>query len=196
MADLSAADVLALTGRDDRDGWGDGFVGWIILLFIFLLAISGNGFFGNGAGSATQASLTTAELYSALGSQDIKNDIRDGFRSVESGICGVDKEILNNRFQTQLGFQSLGQQMQQCCCDLRTTIIEQNQATRDLIHQNYVEGLRTALSDAKAEISNRSQSTYILSQLGQYYTHPSVNPYTCYNNCGCGNNFGGCNCGF
>nr|DAM64403.1 MAG TPA: hypothetical protein [Caudoviricetes sp.] len=186
MADYSLGDIAALMDRDDKGGWGDGFVGWIILLFIFLLAISGNGFFGNGAGSATQASLTTAELYSALGSQDIKNDIRDGFQSVESGICSVDKEILNNRYNTQLGFQNLGQQMQQCCCDLRTTIIEQNQATRDLIQQNYVEGLRTALSDAKAEISNRSQSTYILSQLGQYYTHPSVNPYTCYNNCGCG----------
>lgn len=190
MADYSLGDIAALMDRDDRKGWGDGFVGWIILLFIFLLAISGNGFFGNG--SATNASLTTAELYSALGSQDIKNDIRDGFHSVESGICGVDKEILNNRYSTQLGFQNLGQQLQDCCCNLRTTIIEQNQATRDLIQQNYIEGLRTALSDAKAEISNRNQSTYILSQLGQYYTHPSVNPYTCYNNCGCGcgNNLG------
>jgi hypothetical protein len=188
MADYSLGDIAALMDRDDKGGWGDGFVGWIILLFIFLLAISGNGFFGNG--SATNASLTTAELYSALGSQDIKNDIRSGFQSVESGICGIDKEILNNRYSTQLGFQNLGQQLQDCCCNLRTTIIEQNQATRDLIQENYIDGLRTALSDAKAEISNRSQSTYILSQLGQYYTHPSVNPYTCYNNCGCG-----CVCG-
>lgn len=184
MADYSLGDIAALMDRDDKGGWGDGFVGWIILLFIFLLAISGNGFFGNG--SATQSSLTTAELYSALGSQDIKNDVRGGFQSVQSGICSVDKEILDNRYSAQLGFQNLGQQLQDCCCNLRTTIIEQNQATRDLIQENYIDGLRTALSDAKAEISNRSQSTYILSQLGQYYTNPSVNPYTCYNNCGCG----------
>ena len=115
MADISLADVAALMDKDDRAGWGDGFVGWIILLFIFLLAISGNGFFGNGAGSATQSSLTTAELYSALGSQDIKNDIRDGFQTVENGICSVDKEILNNRYSAQLGFQNLGSQMQECC---------------------------------------------------------------------------------
>lgn len=115
MADISLADVAALMDKDDRAGWGDGFVGWIILLFIFLLAISGNGFFGSGAGSATQTSLTTAELYSALGSQDIKNDIRDGFQNVASGICGVDKEILNNRYSAQLGFQNLGSQLQECC---------------------------------------------------------------------------------
>lgn len=113
MADYSLGDIAALMDRDDKGGWGDGFVGWIILLFIFLLAISGNGFFGNG--SATNASLTTAELYSALGSQDIKNDIRSGFQSVESGICGVDKEILNNRYSAQLGFQNLGSQLQECC---------------------------------------------------------------------------------
>nr|DAR14156.1 MAG TPA: hypothetical protein [Caudoviricetes sp.] len=36
------------------------------------------------------------------------------------------------------------------------------------------------------------QNQYILGQLGNFYSKPSVNPNTCYNNCGCG----GCNgCG-
>lgn len=33
--------------------------------------------------------------------------------------------------------------------------------------------------------ANGSQSQYLLGQIGTYYTNPSVNPYTCYNNCGC-----------
>lgn len=184
MADFTIGDALALT-RDDKGSWGDGFVGWIILLFIFLLAISGNGFgFGN---SATNASLSTAELYSALGNQDLKNDVRSGFASMMDRTYLVDKDILENRFTTQLGFQNIQAQMQSCCCDLKTTIISENQATRDLIQANYIDGLRTALSDAKNEISNRTQSDFILNQLGNYYPLPSVNPYTCYNTCGCNN---------
>ena len=71
--------------------------------------------------------------------------------------------------------------------------ISENQITRDLIQANYVDGLRTALSDAKTQISNQAQTSYILGQIGQYYTHPSVNPNTCYNNCGCNNGCSGCN---
>ena len=56
-------------------------------------------------------------------------------------------------------------------------IIEENQKTRDLIQNNYIEGLRTALSDAKAEISNRDQTSAILNQLGRFHIYPS---------CGCG----------
>lgn len=56
-------------------------------------------------------------------------------------------------------------------------IIQENQKTRDLIQANYIEGLRTALSDAKAEISNRDQSSYILNTMGRWHGYPS---------CGCG----------
>ena len=56
-------------------------------------------------------------------------------------------------------------------------IIEENQKTRDLIQNNYIEGLRTALSDAKAEISNRDQTSSILNTMGRWHGYPS---------CGCG----------
>lgn len=117
MAEISPADIMALT--KDNDGWAGGGVGWIILLFIFLLAISGNGFFGNGANNATQASLTTAELYSALGNQDLKNDVRSGFATMADRTYLLDKDVLENRFTTQLGFQNLGSQMQNCCLKVK-----------------------------------------------------------------------------
>lgn len=44
----------------------------------------------------------------------------------------------------------------------------------------------------QSQISNMEQNQYILGQLGNFYSKPSVNPNTCYNNYGCG----GCNgCG-
>ena len=53
---LSASDVLALTrGNDDMFGG----IGGFILLFIFLMAISGNGFFGSN-GNVNQ--MATADL--------------------------------------------------------------------------------------------------------------------------------------
>lgn len=77
-----------------------------------------------------------------------------------------------------------------------TTIIEQNQLTRDLIQSQYLDELRTKLSDAKTQISNMEQNQYILGQLGNFYSKPSVNPNTCYNNYGCGgcNGCNGCGC--
>ena len=47
MNGLTASDVMALT--KDNDGFGG--VGVIILLFVFLLAISGNGFGINNGGT-------------------------------------------------------------------------------------------------------------------------------------------------
>ena len=56
---LTAGDVLALTRGNDGNGFGFGGVGGFVLLFIFLLAISGNGFFG-GNGNVNQ--MATADL--------------------------------------------------------------------------------------------------------------------------------------
>ena len=57
---LSAADVLAMTKGND----GFGGVGLIILLFIFLIGLSGNGFgFGNNAANGLALADIQASLY-------------------------------------------------------------------------------------------------------------------------------------
>lgn len=173
MAELSDVLMMKALDDDDRNDWGNAGFLWVILIFLFFLAFSGGGLFGN------------------------RNENNNGLSSVERDVltssCATQKEVLQNRYDNALGFQTVGSQMQSCCCELKTTIIEQNQLTRELIQNQYLDELRTQLSDAKAQISNMVQNQYLLGQLGQFYTNPSVNPNTCYNNC---NGCGGCNgCG-
>lgn len=179
MADMTELMQYKMLEDDNKGGgWGAGAFLWVILIFLFFLAFSGNGLFGR-RGDGTTA---------------VTQDLSQVERDVLAGNCGTQKEILQNRYENQLAFSALGTQMQTCCCDLKTTIIEQNQITRDLIQSQYIDELRTSLSDAKTALSNYNQNQYILGQLGQWYSHPSVNPNTCYNNynCGCNN---GCGCG-
>lgn len=142
-----------------------------------VLAFNGGGLFGNrGFGN---------------GAAVVANDLSQVERDVLTGNCSTQKEVLENRYTSQLSFNQLGAQMQSCCCDIKTTIIEQNQLTRDLIQSQYLDELRTKLSDAKTQISNMEQNQYILGQIGNFYTKPSVNPNTCYNSC---NGCNGCGC--
>ena len=186
--DLLTAKLLM--DNDDKQtsspwGGGSAFL-WVILIFLFFLAFSGNGLFGRGNGNGVEAAAFMAAA-------NRNNDLSQMERDILETSNATQKEVCQNRFDAQLANQNLAAQMQQCCCDLKTTIIAENQITRDLIQANYIDGLRTALSDAKTQISNQAQTSYILGQIGQYYTHPSVNPNTCYNNCGCNNGCSGCN---
>lgn len=170
---MSIADYLAISKDGGTFGGNGGFL-WVILIFLFFLAFGGgfgNGFFGNGVEAATNFNLSQVE------------------RDVLETSASTQREILDSRYTTQIGFQGLSAQMAQCCCDLKTEIISQNQITRDLIQANYINGLQTALSDAKSEISNHNQNEFILNTIGQWRAYPSVNPYTCYNSsCGCNSN--------
>ena len=171
MAELS--DVLMMKALEDdnnHDTWGSAGFLWVILIFLFFLAFNGGGLFGNrGFGN---------------GAAVVANDLSQVERDVLTGNCSTQKEVLENRYTSQLSFNQLGAQMQSCCCDIKTTIIEQNQL---------IEG---KLTDAKTQISNMEQNQYILGQIGNFYTKPSVNPNTCYNNYGCGgcNGCNGCGC--
>lgn len=171
---IDASDLLMTKMmEDDRDpGWGGSGFLWVILIFLFFLAFSGNGLFGNRGAMAAQ--------------QVVTNDLSQVERDILTGNCATQKEVLQNRYDNALAFQQLSTQMGNCCCDLKTTIIKQNQLTRDLIQGQYIDELRTSLSDAKTALNNYNQNQYILGQLGSWYSNPSVNPYTCYNQNRCG----------
>ncbi len=160
---------------------------WIVALLI-IAGIFGNGF-GFGGGNAVGVSeefldnrLMARDTFNvntnlldtkyALGTEILNNRYQ-----AQLGDCGLSKDIMQNRYDNALQTQTISAQMNECCCQTKELIIQENQKTRDLIQANYIEGLRTALSDAKAEISNRDQSSYILNQLGRFHAYPS---------CGCG----------
>ena len=105
---LTASDVAVLTGNNGRnnDGWGGDGAWWIILFLIFGAfgwGGYGNGWGGNGGANspAFQGYATRADIDAALSTQGI-----------ESGIQNISTQLCN-------GFNTLGSQMANCCCDLK-----------------------------------------------------------------------------
>ena len=166
MAELG--DVLMMKALEDDNGHDTwGSAGFLWVILIFLFFLAFNG--GGLFGNRGFGN----------GAAVVANDLSQVERDVLTGNCATQKEVLENRYANQLSFNQLGAQM-----------------TRDLIQSQYLDELRTKLSDAKTQISNMEQNQYILGQLGNFYSNPSVNPNTCYNNYGCGgcNGCNGCGC--
>ena len=135
---LSASDVALLTnGRSgNNDGFGDGNGWWIIIFLIFALGgwgrngfgggFDGNGGAGNGYGfnpcctPATQQGLADAFNF---------NNLDNAVRGIQNGICdgfyAVNTSILN-----------LGQSLLNCCCDVKTGIMQNGYETRDAINMS------------------------------------------------------------
>lgn len=61
--------------------------------------------------------------------------------------------------------------------DIKSTIIQENTATRELINQHYINELADKLAVARSSINNYEQSQYLLQAMG----------YVPYNRCGCPN---------
>lgn len=104
----SLADIKAVT---DNDGFGSGMGGWFWILILFLFR--GWGFGGNGA---MESPLISEEF--------IKRDIFNTNQNVSMTACQTQRDVLENRYTNQLGLQSLGAQMAECCCTTQKEIIQ------------------------------------------------------------------------
>ena len=127
---MSPADLAAVT-RNNDGFMGDGNGWWILLLFLVLGGRGfGNGFGGGGGGvpCATQADVRAAvdqqTLISKLDQQTYgladatyatNNTLNQNFRGVDNAIC-------NLGFNMAQGFNAIGSQMAQCCCETQGAI--------------------------------------------------------------------------
>lgn len=123
--------------------WGEGIWAVIILGMIFGWGRGGfGGGFGGGWGdglgwginsAAGQGALTRADLCSEFNFNNLDNAVRgvqqglcDGFyaqnTTLMNGFHGVDNAVCQLGYQTQQGFNNLGAQMAQCCCDTQRAI--------------------------------------------------------------------------
>ena len=221
--------------NNNNNGWNDW--SWIIGLAV-VGGIFGNGGFGFGAGNrgncATQADLSAGFNNSAvlsnlndiiLGQAQMQNFINQGFAglnsTINSGFSGVDNAVCTLGYNTQAGFNALGAQIAQCCCDTRSAIADVKYAnernTCDIIRASqdntraildYLTGekiasLQAENSGLKAQISNDRQSAYIIDALAPKCPQPAyvvqpAQPVTFPTNC-CGNvayaNYGYGSCG-
>ena len=143
---MTPADIAAVCGNNNRNN--DGMFGndwaWIVILLLF--GWGGRGFggfggFGGGNGGdcckpcATQADLAAGFNNSAvlsnlndlaLGQAGIQQTLCQGFNGVNTtvlqGFNGVDNAICNLGYNVQGGFNAIGHQIADCCCQTQRAI--------------------------------------------------------------------------
>ena len=137
---------------DEMSGFGGG-IGLLVLILIFLFGFGGNGAWG-GNNSAT-------EVYSKIASEAA------GVNGREALSMGYENQLATQRasYENLLQFKDVQAQLASCCCDIKSTVIEQNQMTRDLINANTITELRAQLVEARDEIITSGQTNALLNAL-------------------------------
>ena len=136
----SLADIAAVTGNRNNDGWGDGGGWWFIIVLFALFGWGGfgNGWGGNGSNSsyytdsALQRGFDNQAVISKL--DGITNGLCDGFYAVSNSMLTGFNGINTNIMQTGYGIQqainadtvanmqntnALQAQIANCCCENR-----------------------------------------------------------------------------
>ena len=182
-------------GQDSSGGGGGGFGGsfgeglWAVIILAILF---GRGGFGGFGGGMLGGGGGDCGCQAAISNGFALNGLENGIRGIQQGICdstyalnnsimsgfhGVDNAVCNLGYNIQQGFNTLGYQNQQCCCETQR-LIERgfcdlgqsiNMQTRDIIdNQNanyrglmdFMVSEKLASKDARiAELTNQlSQS--------------------------------------
>lgn len=219
----SLADIAAVTGGN-RDGFGgDGW--WAIIILLALFGGFGNRGFGfGGGGGCDQAVATSADLQRGFDTQAVTNKLNgleNAFASLGydqlAQMNGINSTVMQTGFGLQSsldgGFNALGRQLADCCCENRAAIaqVRYDMATQacDLGHkiESVGQGIRDQITairledknDRIAELTQRlnmadlaasqaQQNAYLIGQLKPCPTPAYVvpNPACCYTNTGCG----------
>ena len=167
--EYSLADIAAATGGNNEGAFGDNGSWWIIIFLIFAFTGFGrNGFGGNGGGAADNYVLATdfATLERKL--DGINNGLCDGFYAqntnmlngfagVQNTLCqgfaGVTQSIVNNGYETRNALNTLGYNLQDCCCQTQRAIdsVNYNMATNTCaINNNITMNTRDVLEQINA----------------------------------------------
>lgn len=172
---LTASDVLAITRNED--GMGFGGVGGFILLFIFLMAIGGNGFgWGGNTGTALGLADIQASLYNQT--QDANS------RQLQGSIAMVNDSILNNKYDNAVLIKDLSSQMSNSVAALGNQIANQTTTITNLFNEQTISELRDKLATTRDELSNTRQTAVITNNILSNLATTAPKP-PCYYGCGC-----------
>jgi hypothetical protein len=120
-------------GYGDGFGYGGGCM-WFMWIFVIFALMGGGGFGGWGGGNAAlNGALTRNDLFDGFNSQDIK----DGIRGIQNGLCdgfyaqntntlqgfnNVGRDILESRYQLGAAIAENRFAQQSCCCETNRSI--------------------------------------------------------------------------
>lgn len=172
---LSNAEVALMAGNQNGNGNG--------LLWFFALLLLGCGGFGNGFGGGNQA---TSNLYEGLATQTMQGQLGDLGLQIANGNYATAQAIndqtnamlqqnstnlinaiqgfnaVNQSLTTQTNqlsnqISSLGAQLNNCCCEIKTQML-----------QDKFERVQSELDNARNQANLAQQSQYILGQMGRW----------------------------
>lgn len=190
-----------------NDGFNDGSWFWVIII---LFAFWGNGF-GNRNGLETDIDTRFLERDLFNTNQNVSNSACQTQRDVleskydigtqvlenrfncSQNACNTQKEIIQNRYDNALQTQTISAQMAECCCDLKTAIHAEGEATRNMIQSDKIEQLRDQVFASNLALSNTNLANTVINAVRPFPSpsYPVSSPYTSlynpYNGCGCGN---------
>lgn len=163
---IDEAGLIAMLNDRCRDGnWNEGGGIWIILLFLFMLGMGGNGIFGNRNGGVDGVDRTVvneanySRLLDAVGTngtrqemaiQGLANTLNCDVQAIQGALCGLDKQLAltngnvinaiqscccNVRTDIMASQNALQSQMAKCCCDTNLNIERQGCQTRSDIQE-------------------------------------------------------------
>lgn len=183
---MTLSDIAAVMPKNttDHDGFLEG--NGIIILILFFLIFGFGGWGNNGNGNLS------ADMQRGFDTQSVISKL-DG---LSSGLCDtayenarlIEQNTVTNMQgfnQTQMGMMqgfngvqesinNLSHQMEQCCCNLKTQMMQDKY---DTLNRDYQQAL--------GAIINAAQTQNILNSLGRYVTNPP-----CYGGYGYGNFYG------
>lgn len=178
---------------------GDGFFGgegiWIVILLALMFGNNGFGGWGNGINNLATTDYVSTEFTQRdinSGFQNQSNLISTGFQGVNSNICSLKSDVLENRYAAQLSAcntqRDILQQtnelntnllttalqnqskMDECCCNLKAQGIENTQKILDAMNQNTIDDLRSQVNDLKNTITANGIGSSIVNQVRPYPT--------------------------
>lgn len=175
MDSYSLSDIRSAVGGDGMGFGGGSWFAWIILFAL----LGGNGFgFGGNNRAATVDEVAGGFNFAGVNSKlnDISAAIANEGRTTDNAVCTLG-------YNTMQQTSALSAQMANCCCDLKTAIHAEGEATRNLIQQNKIESLQQQinalqLNSALCGIPRTSPYGYGI------YAYP-----TCNTGCGCNGAF-------
>ena len=119
--------------RGDGFGYGGGCM-WFMWIFVIFALMGGGGFGGWGGGNAAlNGALTRNDLFDGFNSQDIK----DGIRGIQNGMCdgfyaqnttmlqgfnGIQREVMQANYQLGAQIAENRFAQQSCCCETNRNI--------------------------------------------------------------------------
>jgi len=160
--------------------------GWMFVLVILVVLFGMGGFGGYGNNATTAGFATIADVNSIINNQSLQNSLNSALVSSNNNnyetsqlinqqslaMMNQNNSNLINAIQgfnstnqaIAMGFASvnqnlseLGYRMDRCCCDIKTTLLE-----------NRLQDTQIQLQNAQNVAVNAQQSQYLLSQLGSF----------------------------